>query len=389
MTRNNTFPHSENVLQWIWKHLLFDISQLKTVDGKSVQIFDQGTLNTSNGPDFLNAKIAIDGIVWYGDVELHLQSNGWKNHNHHLDKAFNKVVLHVVIDHTNQSYYREDGGVLPLLNLSPFLKEGLDSFINNLYNTTFLPCASTISYISEDAFIKQIDKAHKEYLEKKGNDFLAFYNSELDPSIAWKHALVVSIFDGFGISHNRKPMQNVAQWFLRQESSELEYVTKCALEYAGIGDKLSSINWNLKGIYPANQPKIRIPQAIKLAIKVLETPFDEFLNDGVLNLWLGWTEELNLNNSSKSKILYATVYLPAVYVLGSIFYSQRITKIAFNEWDNYRTPIPKSIIKPFQSLGEIDSKLYENKLGTVHQLNEYCNSHRCHECFVLKKVILS
>lgn len=389
MNPNNKFPYSEEVLQWVWKNLLFDISNLKTTDGKQVEIYHQGQLNTSNGPDFLHAKVSIDGIVWYGAIELHLSASGWVQHNHHLDEAYNQVVLHVVVEHFDKSYYRKDGGELPTLNLQTYLKEGLSEFLSEIDRSNILPCSSNIKYLSEEIFLTQIEKAHKEYLDKKGNDFLSFYNTELVPSISWKQTLVITIFDGFGISHNRKSMQQVAKWFLKQNCSDLETLIPKALDYAGFGDVNSSIHWNFKGVYPANQPKVRIPQAIKLSQKVLETPFEAFLNNGVLELWSTWIRDLNLEKNAKSDLLFATVFIPSVYVLGSIFHSQKLTNLAYSAWHSLKVPIPKTLLKPFQSFEGINAKVYENKLGIVHQLNAYCNTRRCHECLVLKKVILS
>ena len=91
------FKYSENILQWIWKNLLFDSRELKTTKGNSISIYDQGEMNHSDGPDFLNAKLLIDGLEWHGAIELHLKSIGWKQHGHHLDDSYNKVVLHVEI----------------------------------------------------------------------------------------------------------------------------------------------------------------------------------------------------------------------------------------------------------------------------------------------------
>jgi len=383
------FKYSENILQWIWKNLLFDSRELKTTKGKSISIYDQGELNHSDGPDFLNAKILIDGLEWHGAVELHLQSSGWKQHGHNVDDSYNKVVLHVVVENNPKSVYTSLGEELPTLNLLPHLPYQLSSLISKFDQSYRLPCSGSIRYISEEAFLKQIEKAHKEYLEKKGNDFLSFYKPELLPSIAWKYALVLSVFDGFGISNNREAMLKVGEWFLEHYKKNSKSVIDDALEFSGFGEIDSEINWNYKGVFPASHPKNRIVQAINMASSILVTPFDRFLEQNALDLWNTWANEFDLERNRRLKVLYGTVYIPSLYVLGNLFYHSKLVKLSVLEWNRYQVPIPKSITKSFDNFQDINPKTYRKKLGAVHQFNTYCKARRCHECFVLKKVILS
>ncbi len=384
-----SFKYSEDILQWLWGNLLFDTANLKTTEGKSVSVFDAGVLNPTDGPDFLNAKILIDGIIWHGAIELHLKSSGWKQHGHHLDHSYNKVILHVVVENSPHVVYPASGGEIPTLNLIPYLPDGLSEFVSDLGQFAHLPCSNKVAFISEGAFLKQIDKAHTEYFEKKGNDFLSFYDPELAPSQAWKHALVLSVFDGFGISHNREPMQQVGRWMLSQNNLQIEELIEGALRFAGFLDAKSKLNWNFKGIFPASHPQKRIPESIKIAVNILTTPFHSFMSANVLSVWNKWFNEAGLSGSSKQKILYATVFLPALYVLGNLFAAKKMSELAFSEWQNYKAPIPENMLRKFQSITDLNRDKFARKLGAVHQLNAYCKPRRCHECFVLKKVISS
>ena len=383
------FKYSENILQWIWKNLLFDSRELKTTKGNSISIYDQGEMNHSDGPDFLNAKLLIDGLEWHGAIELHLKSIGWKQHGHHLDDSYNKVVLHVVVENNPKPVYTNLGEELPTLNLLPYLPSHLVTIISKFDQTHRLPCISSVRFISEKAFMKQIEKAHKEYLEKKGDDFLSFYNPELLPSLAWKYALVLSVFDGFGITYNREAMQKVGEWFLKQYRINSKSILNKAFEFSGFGEKDSEIKWNYKGVFPASHPKNRIVQAINVAKKILDTPFDRFLEHNALGLWNEWINEFDLERNRRLKVLYGIVYIPGLYVLGNLYHNNKLVKRSVLEWNSYQVPIPKSITKTFDNFQDIDPKTYRKKLGVVHQFNTYCKARRCHECFVLKKVILS
>ncbi len=386
-----SFSYSEDILQWIWEEQLFDTRVLQTSEGFEIQILDPGTLNKTDGPDFRNARIRIDGILWVGSVELHLKSKGWIQHGHHRDKKYNQVILHVVAEHNPDSVQRKDGGSIPTLNLLPHLPENLHHFVRNIANSNKLPCASSVNFISKQAFQQQIEKAHHEYLEKKENDFLKFYNPNLVPSRAWKEALILSIFDGFGITHNRTSMVEVGKWFLNQKISEQndKVLVQGALHFAGFGTKKSNLHWNYKGIYPANHPKARIPQAVRLAAQIQQTPTEIFLEKPTFSIWKNWLNMMEFSESTKLKIIYGIVFIPAMHTLGSLFAVSKIKQEALNEWKKIRTDIPSSVTKPFTAHQQIPPEIYSYKLGAVHQMRAYCKPRRCHACIVLKKVISS
>ena len=63
----------EEFLHYVWKQQLFSKTSLKSVDLKSVEIIFPGFYNTNSGPDFLNAKIKIEQILWVGNLEIHVK----------------------------------------------------------------------------------------------------------------------------------------------------------------------------------------------------------------------------------------------------------------------------------------------------------------------------
>ena len=74
-------------MQYIWQHRLWMPADMKTVDGRRVQVLDPGRLNTDAGPDFFNAKVIIDGQKWAGDIEIHVRASDWHRHRHDHDPA--------------------------------------------------------------------------------------------------------------------------------------------------------------------------------------------------------------------------------------------------------------------------------------------------------------
>ena len=385
----NRFPYPEEILQWIWEKSYFDGRNLHTTNGKPVHILNPGTRNETNGPDFRFACIKIGDIEWHGSVELHVTSKAWNHHGHHTDENYNQVVLHVVAEGRPVLVRKENGLNPPTLNLLPHIHPQLKEFIASIEKSAHLPCSGIISFISSAAFEKQIEKAHLEYLEKKTSDFLSFYSPDRIPSEAWKHALILSLFDGFGITYNREPMVQVGKWVLEQEESEPDTLISGALNFSGFGEQKSALIWNTKGVYPLSHPSKRIPHIVQLAHSILHSPFEEILEKQAINIWNYWIKGAKLKGSNRAKILFGTVYLPSILVLSKIVESTSLTEFAVSSWKKYSAPIPPKLLSPFHSFVGIKKNQYVTKLGAVHQLRNYCWSHRCYDCEVLKKVISS
>ncbi len=382
------FPENEDVFQWIWEQLLFDTSELKTTDGEALSILDTGVRNSSDGPDFLNARVQIGNLTWFGAIEIHLSTASWKQHAHHLDPNYNQVILHVVLDDHPRQVFCEDGSTPNTLNLLPHLPNKIKQLIKNVHSSS-MPCAGQIPFISKEAFYQQVEKAHLEYLETKSNAVLSFYNPNLTPSIAWKHALVLALFDGFGLMHNREQMVKVGKYVLDSCELDPDILIEKANEYAGFGSQASGLKWNLKGVFPASHPQRRIPQAVKLAKQVLDVSFKELLLNPSHDMWKQWIQNAEFPEGHKSKILYNTVFIPALHLLGTLFASQKALDFALQEWNTTAVSLPTSTQQFFHEVIGSHEDRRVLKLGLIHHQREYCSSLNCHRCIVLKKAISS
>jgi hypothetical protein len=133
----------EDLLQFIWRYLYFDRSDLFTEAGEELQILSPGELNTDQGPDFRNARIRIDDILREGPVELHVTASDWKRHGHAGDINYQGVILHVV--------WENDGGPpdLPVLVLRHRVsKLLLGQYERWMKSKLFVPCASQLQQVS-------------------------------------------------------------------------------------------------------------------------------------------------------------------------------------------------------------------------------------------------
>ncbi len=389
---SSSHPYHEKLLHWIWEHCYFDLQQLQTTGGDSVQLYNPGQLNKSDGPDFQGAEIFIGSLRWYGDVEIHWNLRDWKAHDHHKDPNFNNVILHVVFEETNRQSIREDETTIPTLCLSSCLSEPLQKFLDQYHSQVKLPCAGQLSFISEEAFANQLDKAHKEYFEQKVNDLLEFYDPSLVPSKAWTKMLVIALFDGLGISHNRAPMQRLATKLFTELANinSPEQLRQKALELSRIDKEYSSqLSWKHKGCRPGNHPRARILQGADMLWHIIELPFAQWIQNDFSNLWQDLTASVSTKPSlghERASILFGTVFLPAMYSLGNLFFSEKLKSQSWRLWQAHKAPIPPSLLKQFSNT-EIPASIYNKKLGSIYQLRSYCRPRNCQECEVFKSAI--
>ena len=86
----------------MWEHTRCSRTGLITTCGKPLEVIHPGHRNIHAGADFTGALIRIGGLVWGGSVEVHLRSGDWKRHGHHLDPAYNNVILHVILHYEGE-----------------------------------------------------------------------------------------------------------------------------------------------------------------------------------------------------------------------------------------------------------------------------------------------
>jgi hypothetical protein len=110
---------SEQWLQHLWEHRLYNPRVLRTVDGDPITVLFPGVPNYDSGPDFHDALVRIGTILFRGDVEMHVHANEWAAHRHHLDGRYNAVILHVAFRTGVIPALTASRRELPLLLLSP------------------------------------------------------------------------------------------------------------------------------------------------------------------------------------------------------------------------------------------------------------------------------
>lgn len=145
----------EELMYYVWHQRLF--SHLTTLDGGPLDILHPGLRNYDAGPDFFNAKIRLDGIVWVGNVEMHVRASDWYRHHHDTDEAYDSVILHVVME-ADAEIRLHDGTKIRtvIMKIPDEVMERYQQLCGGQSTTPLLPgqvptysCISCISRLSE------------------------------------------------------------------------------------------------------------------------------------------------------------------------------------------------------------------------------------------------
>lgn len=164
-TFTTPFTMKEEYLHQVWltKRLPVDLT---LTDGRKLTILNTGRHNHESGPDFFNGSIELEGIRWNGNIEIHVKSSDWYAHKHHLDKAYNNVVLHVVYRHDKPVFIQ--GEEIPTLELESIID--LEHWYNYellIKNKNWIPCENQINDVHPVFVRMQLEDMLISRLERK------------------------------------------------------------------------------------------------------------------------------------------------------------------------------------------------------------------------------
>ena len=198
----------EDFLHFLWRWRRFDARDLTTTDGQALEILHPGEPNPHAGPDFFNARIRLDGTLWAGNVEIHLNASDWLAHRHDDDPAYENVVLHVVLDE-DQRLRRPNGELLPCLVLRQRLQPRLlDKYLRLEHERAWIPCEKMFVNIPEIVRHNWLDRVLVERLEEKTGLVAEAVEAA---GRHWEEAFYRMLARNFGLKVNAEPFEVLAR----------------------------------------------------------------------------------------------------------------------------------------------------------------------------------
>lgn len=275
---------NEQLLQFIWQYSLYDSSNLASSTGEKITVQYPGKLNTDAGPDFEEAKIRIGKTLLVGNIELHLKTSDWYKHGHQHNRAYDNIILHIVLE--NDMPHQEQKHI-PLLEMKSHINKHIINNYNILQHTLrSIPCSTQLSQVKSLTKEAWLSRLLAERWEMK----FAEWDELLEQNAGdWRVLLYWRLAANFGFKTNAAPFLALAQsipinilgrhrenlfqieallfgqaGMLEQEFEE-EYPFKLKKEYEYLRKKykLTSLPahlWKYMRMRPANFPTIRIAQ---------------------------------------------------------------------------------------------------------------------------------
>lgn len=421
---NSIININEDFLHYLWKYKLLFPNKLITTTGENIEIKKTGFHNFNSGPDFTDARIVIGNTEWSGNVEIHIKSSDWIKHKHHTDKAYNNVILHVVLQN-DVEIKNTSGVVIPCLEINAaFNKDLFTNYSELAQSTNKIACSNQFKDVNP--FIKNnwIDRLLVERLEQKSSrieELLKTSNNN------WDEVFYKVLLRNFGFKKNDIPFELVAQnlpfsviakhidnkvqvealllgvaGFLDISSNDV-YIKTMQNEFVFLANKfklkkLEVSNWHFLRMRPANFPTIRLAQLSELLFSakhlfstlLIETNFEKAKKIFFVNTSPYWDTHYLIDKNSELKVkkigesaienIFINTVCPMLFVYGKYKQNDELMQRA-QDWLQKIKPEKNSIIEKWQNIGE-KAKNAHHSQALLQLYNNYCSSKKCLSCAI-------
>lgn len=419
----------EDFLHYIWRTRQFDHTNLKTSEGQSISIIQTGIHNHDAGPDFSDARIRIEDMLWAGNVEIHIKASEWYQHQHHQDSAYNNVILHVVLEE-DKRVLRANGRSVPCLELKKRIPFRIIQNYRKLKSgNLWIPCQNQISRVSSISKNLWLDRLLVERLENKTRDMIALLKKN---NYDWEYSFYYFLARGFGLKVNAEPFEQLARSLplniLARHRNSLfqleallfgqagmlektfvdEYPQRLRKEYGFLKKKyqLQPINagcWKFLRMRPANFPSIRIAQFAMLIyqsnhlfsktlaaknIKELENMFEVKISNYWQTHYLFDKPSIKRNKTlgkMSIDLLIINIIVPFLFLYGKLKVNPKVQESALDLLDSIK-PERNAIIDQWKKLGFYPISAYQTQ-ALIQLKNYYCDKKKCLSCSIGHEIL--
>ena len=406
----------EIILHYIWEHCLWAGYDQQTTDGKKVEILSVGEHNRDAGPDYSHARIRIDGKEWIGNIEIHVCSSDWSKHRHHLDKAYDNIILHVVRT-ADKPVYNSKGELIPQCELNyPSDKDYLTQLFESAQKMdsaiSRIGCAEQL--IHDPSLITE--GWRKTLLYKR----LDCKKASIDRLLkitkgSWEHALYISLARNFGFHTNSLPFEQLAintpLSYLLKHRNSLFQLTALLMGQAGFIEKptpnpsleggedynalakeyeflrtkfgltpLNATIWKHARMRPQNSPELRIRQFAQLLYQS-DNLFSKILDTNEIKDLVKLFEWSDSNvppiGKSSIDILLINTVIPYKYAYAK-HRNSTIDAVSIME----KIPAENNtVVRQWRVLGQVVKNAADTQ-ALLHLYQNYCQHHECINCEV-------
>lgn len=395
----------EIVLHYIWEHCLWAGFEQFTTDGKKVEILSVGEHNRDAGPDYSHARIRIDGHEWVGNIEIHVCSSDWTKHHHHLDKAYDNIILHVVRT-ADKPIYNSKGELVPQCELNyPSDKDYLSALFESAQRMDSaiarIGCAEQLLHdprLLTEGWRKTLLCKRLECKRASITRLLEITKG------SWEHALYISLARNFGFHTNSVPFEELAintpLSCLQKHRNSLFQLTALLLGQAGLVQEpelqkeydflrikfgltpLEGSIWKHARLRPQNSPELRIRQFAQL-MHQSENLLSKILDTDDLKELEMLFAVPQMGKSSVDILLINTVipykYAYALHQNNPVKAEQAMRLMEKIPAEN------NTIVRQWRVLGQ-EVKNAADTQALLHLYQNYCQHHECINCEVGYKI---
>jgi len=422
---------TEDFLHYVWKFKLYDFRGLKTTDGEAVEIISAGTHNFNAGADFQNARIKIGGTTWAGNVEIHVASADWYQHNHSNDGAYNNVVLHVVY-RDNQPVTLPDGKPLPTIELVNRIPAELYGRYHQMAygNQQIIPCEGSIKTVNSISIHNWLTRVLVERLEKKSAGVINTLNMNTGN---WEETFYQYLAANFGFKINALPFELMAKalpqsllakhktnalqiealifgqaGFLEDDLTEI-YPTELKAEYDYLRKKynLTPVEkhlWKYLRLRPLNFPTVRLAQFAGLVIQCNHL-FSKILEENTVAGLRKLFSNIVVNQYWDTHYRFGVESKFAIKAFGNtsidLLLMNTVAVFLFSYGNHYQLPryVDRSlelleslpleqnyILDDFKALGVKAQNAFESQ-ALLELRQSYCNQKKCLQCGIGNQIL--
>ena len=418
-----TKSQSENLLKLVWSCGALCNKQLCATNGQKIEIHSVGLTSDINGIDFVDVRLSVDNTTISGRVSIHDAASDWYAKGYDRNPTCDSVVLHVV-GVADVGIVNFDGSQAAVVEVRypKILAEVMQDI-------SYGRCQSAASKISEHEKIHSLTRLYVERFERKSNDLMQILESVHG---SWHEAMHIYLFGAMnmGSPANKEALMKLAREVpysvVMRESSDSMSADALLLGVAGFlaaepmdeysyqlkrrfreiqmrysNDVINASRWKSNNLRPQNLPIRRL-----IHLSHLETKRD-FTLERILALKSGeearrmfdfelrdyWRAHSSLSvltqhpsgiGTSAAEILVINFIGPLMFSYGRANGDNELCERAFKIVGEQQ-PEENRYVNHWRSCGIVtENALFSQAL--VQLSSVYCNSHRCTECFIGRKI---